>query len=72
MITAASVPSWVIAVNAEPGSAAEELADDRLVGAGGDRQELRQPLHDAQHQCLKPTHQVSSFRLSPPEHPEHR
>ena len=59
MITAVSVPSWVIAVKAEPGIlAAEELADDRLVRAGGDRQELRQALHDAQHQGLQPTHRV--------------
>ena len=45
--TAASVPSWVIAVNAAPGILpAEERGDDALVRTGGDRQELGQSLHD--------------------------
>ena len=45
--TAASVPSWVTAVNAAPGSSQPSMRrDDPLVGARGDRQELGEPLHD--------------------------
>ena len=74
MITAVSVPSWVIAVKADAGVlAAEELADDRLVRAGGDRQELGQALHDAQHQGLQPTHRrAPRLRGRPGWRPDNR
>ncbi|GAB3924828.1 hypothetical protein GCM10027613_36890 [Microlunatus endophyticus] len=39
---------------------AEELADDRDVRAGGDRQKLGQTLYEPEHQCLEPTHPRSS------------
>ena len=45
--------TWVV-------SGEEKLADDQLVRARADRQELGETLHDAQHDRLKPTHTCSS------------
>ena len=57
MSTAASVPSCETAVNAAPGSSAEEdPGHDPQVRRRGDRQELRQPLHEPQDDDLEPTH----------------
>ena len=52
------MPIWVIAVNAAPGSSQPNASPTTpQVGAGGDRQELGQPLHDAQDDGLDPAHQ---------------
>ena len=55
--TAHSVPIWVIAVNAAPGSSQpNSRPDDPQVGAGGDRQELGEALHQAQDDGFDPAH----------------
>ena len=55
--TAASVPIWVIAVNAAPGSSQpNSLPDDPQVGAGGDRQELGEALDDPEDDGFDPAH----------------
>ena len=54
MSTASSVPIWITAVNAAPGIApAEQLGEDPQVRAAGDRQELGQPLEQAEDDGLE-------------------
>ena len=63
-MTAAQIPSCVTAATAAPTSSPPKnwpMID--WWAAGGDRQELRQSLHDPQHECLRPTHQSCSSRL---------